>query len=255
MIFLREIMKSKSVYVKKNAGGQPGAISLQAISQPFLVGGDQVETFVEHEERDTLKPTASSALRHPMRVRILEVVNERDMSPVEFLHLRLAPEGDKSQKTLSHISYHFRQLAEDGERVPRRGATQHVYRGRARIFFDDEEWAQMSPRERSLLSRAIYQGIAARADGALMTGTFDSRPDRHLSWDLMDVDEQGWTELMAVLQDCFYKTQRIRREAEERLASSDEGRTPVTIGLLGFESPQLPGQNPASIERPVIASG
>jgi hypothetical protein len=31
------------------------------------------------------KPMASAALRHPLRVRILEVVNEQDMSPIQFM--------------------------------------------------------------------------------------------------------------------------------------------------------------------------
>lgn len=220
-----------------------------------------MEAFAEHDERGVLKMTASSALRHPMRIRILEVLNERDMSPVEFMNQKLVPKFDNSQKTLSHISYHFRQLAEDGcleviKRVPRRGATEHVYRGCAsRIFFNDSEWEQLAMEQRRLISRGIYQGLAARTDGAMLADTFDSRPDRHLSWNTMDVDEQGWKELAATFNDCFKKVERIRREAEDRLESSDEDAIPVTIGLLSFESPQLPCRDQASIDRPVIASG
>jgi DNA-binding transcriptional ArsR family regulator len=202
-----------------------------------------MDTTAAREGRDTLKLTASAALRHPMRVRILEVLNERDMSPVEFLHLGLAPKVEKSQLTLSHISYHFRQLAEDGcleiiERVPRRGATQHVYRGCARACFSDEEWAQLTPDEQRHYSRAIYQGIAARAEGAMMADTFDSRDDRHMTWNTMDLDEQGWSDLMATLMDCFEAVERIRCEAKERLEEAGEEGIHTTFGLLGFESPQ-----------------
>lgn len=204
-----------------------------------------MDTTAEREGRDTLKLTASAALRHPMRVRILEVLNERDMSPVEFLHQGLAPKSDTSQTTLSHISYHFRQLAEDGclevvKRVPRRGATQHVYRGNGRSFFTDEDWARMTMAERRDISRSGYQGIAARAEGAMMADTFDSRHDRHLTWHAFDVDEQGWSELMGALLECFEKMEQIRRETQERLESSGEHTFPVTIGMLGFESPPTP---------------
>jgi hypothetical protein len=67
-----------------------------------------------------------------------------------ILSLGLAPKVENAENTLSHISYHFRQLAEDGclevvKRVPRRGATEHVYRGSAAwLFFGDEEWEQMT---------------------------------------------------------------------------------------------------------------
>jgi hypothetical protein len=188
---------------------------------------------------------ASAALRHPMRVRILEVVNERDMSPVQFMHLGLAPKGDKSQKSLSQISYHFRQLAAHGcleivERIPRRGATEHVYRGRARAFFSDEEWAQLTPRERRLISRTMYQGLVARVEGAMLAETFDSRPDRHLTWMAIDLDERGWSEVMAALAGTFGEITQIRHDARDRLARSEEKAVPVTVGMLGFQSPVPP---------------
>lgn len=191
------------------------------------------------------KKPASYALRHPLRVRILEVVNERDISPVQFMHQRLAPEVEISAKSLSQISYHFRQLEEYGclevvDRVPRRGATEHIYRGTVRAYFTDEEWEGLSQRERCLVSRTVYQGLAARAEGAMMAHTFDSRTDRHLSWFAMEVDERGWTELMSTLATTYGDLVQIRHDARDRLAASGDKVVPVTVGMLGFESPPPP---------------
>lgn len=191
------------------------------------------------------KVMASAALRHPMRVRILEVVNERDMSPIQFLHLGLAPKLDKSQKSLSHISYHFRELLKYGcveivETVPRRGATEHVYRGTVRAYFTDEEWEELTQRERCLVSRTVYQGLAARAESAMLAHTFDSRIDRHLTWIAMEVDERGWTELMSTLAGTYGTVAQIRHDARDRLAASGDKVVPVTVGMLGFESPPPP---------------
>jgi len=199
----------------------------------------------DQEEHKARKLPASEALRHPIRIRILEVVNERDMSPVQFMHLGLLPKTDQSQKSLSQISYHFRHLADCGcleivDEIPRRGATEHVYRGKARAFFSDEEWKLLTPRERCLISRTMYQGLAARAESAMMAHTFDSRPDRHLTWVAMEVDEQGWTDLMEALAETFGDIERIRRDARDRLAASREKAVPVTVGMLGFESPLPP---------------
>lgn len=192
---------------------------------------------------ETLPP--GHVLNHPMRVRILEVANERPISPIRFLNLGLAPELDTSQKSLSHVSYHFRQLEKAGcleivERVPRRGATEHVYRGRARAFFNDEEWAELTPRERRLITRTMYQGLAARAESAMLSDTFDSRTDRHLTWIAMEVDERGWKELMGALWETYEKVDQIRHGARDRLATSADEVIPVTIGMLGFESPPPP---------------
>lgn len=194
-------------------------------------------------EREKTKATASAALRHPMRVRILEIVNERDMSPIQFLHQGLAP--DKTQKSLSHVAYHFRELEKCGcleivDKVQRRGATEHVYRGRARAFFSDQEWAELTPRERCLISRTMYQGMAARVEGAMMAHTFDCRDDRHLTWIAMKVDERGWSELMTTLAGTYGDVVQIHHDATDRLAASGDEAVHVTVGMLGFESPPPP---------------
>lgn len=191
------------------------------------------------------KPTASAALRHPLRVRILEVVNEQDVSPVQFMLRQFASDVEISAKSLSSISYHFRELAKMGcievaRTYPRRGATEHVYTGKARAYFTDEEWADLTQRERCLISRTMYQGLAARADGAMMAHTFDSRTDRHLTWIAMEVDEKGWTELMSTLAGTLGEITQIQHDAQDRLASSGDKVVPVTVGMLGFESPPRP---------------
>lgn len=191
------------------------------------------------------KPLASDALRHPLRVRILEVVNERDISPNQFMIQQLAPDIGVSANALSSISYHFRELAKYGcielvDTVARRGATEHIYRGTLRAYFTDEEWETLSQEERCFVSRTVYQGLAARAESALLSRTFDSRTDRHLTWFAMEVDETGWTELMATLANSFAAVTKIRHDAAERLSAYGERGVPVTIGLLGFESPPLP---------------
>lgn len=191
------------------------------------------------------KPTASAALRHPLRVRILEVVNEQDISPTQFMLRRLAPDIEISAKSLSAISYHFRELAKMGcievaRTYARRGATEHVYTGKARAYFTDEEWTELTQRERCLISRTMYQGLAARADGAMLAYTFDSRTDRHLTWIAMEVDERGWTELMSTLAGTYGEITQIHHDARDRLAASGDKVVPVTIGMLGFESPPPP---------------
>jgi hypothetical protein len=187
----------------------------------------------------------SAALRHPLRVRILEVVNEQDMSPIQFMLRQLAPDVEVSAKALSSISYHFRQLADMGcievvDTIARRGATEHIYRGAVRAYFTDEEWEGPSERERCLISRTVYQGLAARAESAMMAHTFDSRSDRHLTWIAMEVDERGWGELMATLAGTYGNVLQIRHDAVDRLAASGEKVIPVTVGMLGFESPPPP---------------
>jgi hypothetical protein len=189
--------------------------------------------------RDRNAATVSAMLRHPLRVRILEVANERDLSPVQFLREGLAPPGAFG---LSHISHHFSELEKGGclrivKLIPRRGSVEHVYRGLARAFFSDEDWEALSPAERRKITRTMLQGLMARADGAIAADTFDRRTDRHLSWMAMPVDELGWTALTDLQAETLRRAEAIRIEAGERLAATAGEGFPVTFAALVFESP------------------
>jgi len=189
--------------------------------------------------RDRNGATASAMLRHPLRVRILEVANDRDISPVQFLRDGLAPPGAYG---LSHISHHFSELEKGGclrvvELIPRRGSVEHVYRGLARAYFSDEDWEALPPAERRKVTRTMLQGLMARADSAITADTFDKRTNRHLSWLAMPVDEQGWIALTELQTDTLRRAEEIRVEAGERLAATGGESFPVTFGALAFESP------------------
>lgn len=190
-------------------------------------------------ERD--RSTAAAVLAHPLRVRILALLNERDLSPVEFCRGGFAPPN----MDVSHVAYHFRELAEYGcltmvEENKRRGSIEHVYRGIARAYFSDADWASLEPEERTKISKAIIQGLFARADEAIMAKTFETREDRHLSWIALKLDEQGWKEMVTTLTAAFGEVEQIRTDAEKRLVDSGEEPITSTCAILGFPSPSVP---------------
>jgi DNA-binding transcriptional ArsR family regulator len=194
-------------------------------------------------ERD--RSTAAAVLAHPVRVRVLEVLNERDMSPIEYCREGLAPAG----MDVSHVAYHFRELAEFGcltvvEENKRRGSIEHVYRGIGRAYFSDADWSGVSPEDRPRITRTVIQGLLARIEGALMTETFESREDRHLTWIAMRLDEQGWKEMVTALGAAFGEVEQIRNDAERRLAESGEDPIASTCAILGFPSPSAPDGPP-----------
>jgi hypothetical protein len=194
------------------------------------------------------RPTASPPLRHPVRVRILEIANAREISPIAFVSGEMWPEGvsfGSRAQALSYVSYHFRELERAGcirlvATRPCRGATEHLYRGVEDAFYSDEDFERIPEPERGALSRAGLQGLMSRADGALLAGTFDSRTNRHLSVVPMALDEQGWQEMVALMAGCLEGAMQIRREAEARLARNGEEPVWATFGMLGFESPPQP---------------
>lgn len=206
------------------------------------------------DRRPAKDQSICEALRHPIRVRILEALCEGDLSPIQFLRRGLLPPGfdfDGDEKNaLSHVAYHFKQLLEADcvvlvERVPRRGASEHIYRSKMLALHTDEDFGALSLEERRDISRSTLQMLVARAEGAIYQGTFDKRPDRHLSWIGLTLDEQGWQELRDLQAETLERAQGIKAAAIARQEDrGEEDKTPTfsaTFGALAFQSPDVPG--------------
>ncbi len=198
------------------------------------------------KDKGGTEPSLCQPLKHPIRARIVEVANERPISPSAFVRQGLVPEEYyiNYQQAVSMVSYHFTQLADEGclklvKTNPRRGANEHVYEGASRVFFSDTEFEDLPFEIRKGLSKASFQGVLARTDGAIRAGTFDKRTDRHLTWRAFRSDEQGWQEITGILADTFYKLEAAREAAEDRLSEQDDEGFAATFAMLGFESPPL----------------
>lgn len=174
------------------------------------------------------------ALSHPLRARVLAILNSRIASPKEL--------ADKLDARLGNVSYHVNQLYKYGcielvSEAPRRGATEHFYRGTTRSFLNDDNWAALAPEAKSGVSVAALKTQNEASLKALEADTFDSRANRHVSCVPMNADEQGWEDLMALLADSLERVIEIQGECASRLAKSGEQSFRVTISMLGFESP------------------
>lgn len=185
------------------------------------------------ERREEEEVLLAKALGHPRRVAILECLNSNGpMAPVEVSH-RIGAE-------LSNLSYHFRVLAKGGliEEVGReriRGSVKTTYRATARALLGDEAWSNLSPTTRAGISATMFGVLATRASDALQTGTFDSKDNRHLSVSTIAVDQEGWDEVAEMLAAIFKRLDEIEAESRKR-----GGRqVPMSVGLLGFESPRM----------------
>lgn len=175
------------------------------------------------------------ALSHPLRARALAILNERIASPKE-IHEQL-------EVPLGNVNYHVNVLDELGcielvKTAQRRGATEHYYRGTTRSFLNKENWAQLSPDAKSGVTVAGLKMINDASRAALEGETFDSRDNRHLSCTPINLDEQGWDEIMVLLDETLDRVLAIQGESASRQAKAEnEQGIRATISLLGFESP------------------
>jgi hypothetical protein len=198
--------------------------------------------------RREFQKTRAEILSHPLRVRMLEIANEVDVSAVSFVRGGYAKgllDHLEEGVAVSQVAYHFRKLLKTGcvevvEHHYRRGAVENVYRGVARARFTAEEWKSLDKKQREKISGVVFQALMARAESAMLEGTFDARDDRWLAWVQLALDEQGWEEICELCTRMMDEVERVREAAEERLGRATEpvATNPFTWGMLSFESPR-----------------
>src|SRR5918997_317648 len=188
---------------------------------------------------DLVDPRIAKALSHPMRARILMILNERVASPNELAGM--------IDERLPNVSYHVRALQdldciELVDTAQRRGAIEHYYRAEVRPFFSDRDWKRLPRSGRQAISGAALQIIWEDVSAALKEGTFESRSDRHLSHNDVVLDEEGWRAVVKVLAAVIGDVETIVSASASRLEKSDEGGIPTTVVVMQFELPPSHGQ-------------
>jgi DNA-binding transcriptional ArsR family regulator len=177
----------------------------------------------------------AKAIAHPLRVRIMVELDRGPMSPAEY--------AAKFGGALENVAYHFRTLMECdciqvvGER-PRRGATEHFYENVQHALFSEEEFSKLPMAVRGSFSASILSTFMDQAAESLLTNKLDSHESRHLTWQRLQLDEEGFAEVMARLDELFEWLPVAKMAARERMKKSGERPLNTTVALFGFECPE-----------------
>jgi DNA-binding transcriptional ArsR family regulator len=172
------------------------------------------------------------ALAHPIRVNVLDILNERVASPNQL--------AQELGEGLSQVSYHVKVLR-DYECIelvrtePRRGAVEHFYRATTRPMLSDSDFEQLPRSIRAGLSAIFLKRVVEEVWDALNAGTFDARNDRHTSRTPMVVDEQGWVDLSQALAATLERIFDIQAESASRLAEEGAEGFPISVTMMSFE--------------------
>ena len=182
------------------------------------------------EPPDAVDARVVKALSHPTRVRILELLQQRELaSPVEL-------SGDL-EIPLGTVSYHVRRLETLGfielaRRTQRRGAVEHHYRVRAAL--DHPARRRRGPA--AVDGAAPPDALAAllqTAQTALAQGGFDALGAR-AGGRTLSLDERGARQAQVLLERWTRRLDEIERTSTRRLAraSADGVRTASALVLL-----------------------
>jgi len=186
-------------------------------------------------------PRYVKAMSHPLRVRILAMLDERTASPVELAGWLGA--------SLGTVAYHVRTLERIGlvelvHETRVRGAVEHHYKSCARPTVSDEAWAAAPAIAKQAAVSSSLQTIDAYARAASAAGGFDSG-NAHLTRTAVTLDARGWSELSRACVRLLSQIDRIEESAKERIQlNPHSGEThDVALVMMLFEAARLAVEN------------
>jgi DNA-binding transcriptional ArsR family regulator len=184
------------------------------------------------------------AISHPLRIRLLAMLEEEAASPVIL--------ADKLGQPLGNIAYHVRLLYELGvlELVrtrQRRGATEHYYRAKVHPRFTDDAWSQLDGIAKQRVLSGVLTEAHEYAARSAAAGGFDA-PDAHFTRTPLTLDAKGWTKLAKATKRWLEEAAQIERESAERVADDPHSSLDVGLVLLLFEALPFSSELPSSTE-------
>lgn len=177
-------------------------------------------------------------LSHPVRTQCLTVLTDRIASPREI--------AESIDEDLSNVSYHVRVLDELGliELVSEesvRGAVAHYYKAVERPLLSHEQWEQMPLEVRKAFSAYNWDILIKDATEAIERGTFDNRPDRHLTRTPLLLDSEGFARLSKAMDELLETILEEQAASAARRKESAEEPIHAVAATALFTMPEPTG--------------
>ena len=191
-------------------------------------------------------PRYVKAISHPLRVRILAMLQERTASPSEL--------SEWLGATLGTTAYHVRALHKLGlielaDETRVRGAIEHHYRAGKRPMVSEEAWEAAPPIAKQAAVGSTLQVVDEYARRSAAAGGFD-RAEAHLSRTALQLDAKGWEQLNKACLKFVEQVEKIEQSSKERQAKKphDEPVSAGAVVLMAFEAARLSGDAPEKPE-------
>jgi DNA-binding transcriptional ArsR family regulator len=188
-------------------------------------------------------PALVQALAHPLRVRMLSILQEREASPKEL--------AAEFEIPLANVAYHIQvlrklKLIKLVKKTPRRGAVEHHYRADHGAHIDNESWSATPDVIKQSMVGAALNEVGRDVTDAAATGGFE-HSDAYLTRSKFVLDQPAWEELGEMLQAVLDRGDDLQKESAKRLrASGHEGERQAGLVMMLFESvPTVPGADAA----------
>lgn len=186
-------------------------------------------------------PRMVKALAHPLRLRIIDALEDRSASPSELSQEFGVPIGN--------VSYHVRRLEALGvlklvDTAQRRGAVEHYFRLDRRPRVSEKAWASAPDIVKEAMLQGVLSKLGEQVTAAAADGGFN-RPESHVGRLPLVLDEQGFKEAAGVLATVADRLKAIEEKSAKRQEKREhEGELHALAVLMLCEAGAAPKAEP-----------
>ncbi|HEV2858034.1 MAG TPA: TetR/AcrR family transcriptional regulator [Solirubrobacterales bacterium] len=181
-----------------------------------------------------------SSLVEARRIAVLNPQTERTLTVVSHRAATIAEIAEQLPYSRDEIEKQISSLTEGGFVEAVQGGPEQedqLYKTRWAVV-ETEEWGDRGVGEREQISAEIGWAVKEEVEEAFAAGTFDARPERHLVRLPMWLDEEGWQELSAALDESLEACLEVQRRVQERQKRTGSATGfPARVLLVSFEVP------------------
>src|SRR4051812_43962358 len=181
-------------------------------------------------------PRLVKALAHPIRIKILGILEHRTATPKEVAGELGLP--------VENVSYHFRTLKQFGfihlERKRQvRGAVEHHYRSVARPRITEQAWTRLPDVVKRAMTDANLGQLNEVVEHAAEQGKF-GRPDSHIQRMPHTLDDKAFEQASKVMSEALERIAKLEGEAQRRIRQGKSDPLPAVAIVMLFERPDPP---------------
>jgi DNA-binding transcriptional ArsR family regulator len=179
-----------------------------------------------------IDPRILKAQSHPIRAHILNILAEGPNSPsrmqrrMENISLELVCHHIRVLRTVGLIE--LVRIKEHG------GRKEHIYRATRRQYFSLEEWLAVDPKFRDPVIGTILRQISDDTGRAAAEGRFSEFPESHLSRSPIELDAQGWMDVVEALEVALERILEAHAQSKERAQVSGEALMVARVVMMQF---------------------
>jgi DNA-binding transcriptional ArsR family regulator len=150
---------------------------------------------------------------------IVTELNQREMSAAGF-HREFGGSRSAVYRRFGRL-YDTGWLERAGEEKCR-GATEHFYTACGPAIRDGEFWTNPPNALVGTETWEAFEQLCTNMVRAMKTGVFDARIDRYLTWSFLMLDQRGWENVVARIEELYALLRDEQVRANGRMAKSGE---------------------------------